>query len=250
MPVTLTRIAHSSTLLDFDGQPILTDPWYSEKPGYYHGERYGIALADLPRLTGVVISHDHYDHFDMPAFAAYPDKQVPFAVKTGMASAARQVGFSNVSELEPWQSVQLGSVVVTATPGAHSVPENCYVLQSGGHTVFFGGDSLYIPELNDIASRFPRIDLALLPVNGLKIRPLLNRKVVMTAEDAAELCAVLKPRIAVPIHYAYTAGFVRDHLLLKYDGTPQRFANAVSRRSPETTVRVLAPGAPLLVTGD
>jgi len=62
MPLTLTRIAHSSTLLDFDGQPILTDPWYSEKPGYYHGEPYGIALADLPRLTGVVVSHDHYDH--------------------------------------------------------------------------------------------------------------------------------------------------------------------------------------------
>jgi L-ascorbate metabolism protein UlaG (beta-lactamase superfamily) len=100
VPLTLTRIAHSSTLLDFDGQPILTDPWYSEKPGYYHGERYGIALADLPRLTGVVVSHDHYDHFDMPTFAAYPDKHVPFAVKTGMAGAAREVGFTNVSELE------------------------------------------------------------------------------------------------------------------------------------------------------
>jgi L-ascorbate metabolism protein UlaG (beta-lactamase superfamily) len=125
------------------------------------------------------------------------------------------------------------------------VPENCYVLESGGYTVFFGGDSLYIPGLNDVARRFPRVDLALLPVNGLKLRPLLNRKIVMTAEDAADLCAVLKPRVAVPIHYAYTAGFVRDHLLLKYDGTPQRFATAVAQRAPDTTVRILKPGEPL-----
>jgi len=106
------------------------------------------------------------------------------------------------------------------------------------------------PELNEIASRFPRIDLALLTINGLRLCPLLKRKIVMTAEAAAELCAVLKQGIAVPIHYPYTAGFVRDYVLLKYDGTPQRFANAVSRRAPETAVRFLAPAEHLLVTGD
>ena len=56
--------------------------------------------------------------------------------------------------------------------------------------------------------------------------------------------------MAVPIHYAYTAGFVRDHLLLKYDGTPERFASAASGRAPAITVRTLAPGEPLLLTGD
>ena len=123
MALTLTRVAHSTTLLDFNGQSILTDPWFSEKPGYYHGEPYGIALADLPPLTGVVASHDHYDHYDIVSFAVYPDKTVPIAVKTGMAAAALQAGFQNVTELEPWQTVQLGSVKVTATPGAHSVPD-------------------------------------------------------------------------------------------------------------------------------
>ena len=121
----LTRIAHSSALLDFDGSVVLTDPWFSEKPGYYHGEPYGVALADLPNLAGVVASHAHYDHFDMSAFASYPDKSVPFAVKTlSMASAARAAGFTNASPLEPWQSVDLGGVRVTATPAAHGVPEN------------------------------------------------------------------------------------------------------------------------------
>jgi hypothetical protein len=51
VPVTVTRIAHSTVLIDFDGHRVLTDPWFSERFGYYHGEPYGIALADLPRIV-------------------------------------------------------------------------------------------------------------------------------------------------------------------------------------------------------
>src|SRR5215813_8740756 len=54
--LTITRIAHSSVLIAIDGHAILTDPWYSERPGYYHGEPYGITLDDLPRLDGVAVT--------------------------------------------------------------------------------------------------------------------------------------------------------------------------------------------------
>lgn len=245
--LSITRVAHSCVLIDFDGDMILTDPWFSEKPGFYRGEPLGVALEDLPRLTGVVASHKHYDHYDVQAFSAYEDKEVPFAVKRGIAETARGAGFENVTELDPWETISLGPVSITAAPGKHGVPEITYVLQAGGFTVYFGGDTLLIPELSEIAERFPRIDVALLPINGLTIRPLLNRKVVMSARDAAELCSVLRPRIAVPIHYRFTAGPLRDRLLLKYDGTPEEFMQAAARHAPETTVRVLAPGEPLQV---
>src|SRR2546421_1998289 len=88
--LTITRIAHSSVLIDFDGHRVLTDPWFSEKYGYYHGEPYGITLQNLPRLDGVVVSHEHYDHYDMQAFQVYPDKQVPMAMKRGIAQTARE----------------------------------------------------------------------------------------------------------------------------------------------------------------
>lgn len=88
--LTITRIAHSSVLIDFDGHRVLTDPWFSEKYGYYHGEPYGITLQNLPRLDGVVVSHEHYDHYDMQAFQVYPDKQVPLAVIRGTAQPARE----------------------------------------------------------------------------------------------------------------------------------------------------------------
>jgi L-ascorbate metabolism protein UlaG (beta-lactamase superfamily) len=249
VPLTVTRVVHASVLLDFAGAAILTDPWFSQRPGYYWGEPLGIALADLPRLAGVAVSHDHYDHYDMAAFAAYPDKAVPIVVKRGTGDKARAVGFRTVAELEPWETTALGPVNVTAAPGRHSVPEITYVLQAGEATVYFGGDTLLIPGLSEIARRFPRIDLALLPINGLMLRPMLNRKLVMGPEEAGGLCGILRPRVAVPIHYTYTAGPIRDRVLLKYAGTSEevlaRFARAVAACAPSTTVKALKPGEPL-----
>lgn len=245
MATTLTRVAHACVLLDFTGRRVLTDPWFSEKRGYHRGEPLAWTPAELPRLAAVVASHDHYDHFDVAAFAGYPDKTVPFLVNRGMADKARRAGFSNVTELEPWQEVEIDGLQVIAAPARHGVPEITFVLRDEQSSVFFGADTLRIPELDDVARRYPRLDAALLPINGLTIRPAFNRRVVMTAEDAGELCGVLRPRVAVPIHYAFTAGPLADRLLLKYDGTPERFEHAVARYAPDTTVRVLGPGEPL-----
>lgn len=239
--LTLTRVAHSTTLIDIGGQIILTDPWFSEKWGYYHGEPYGVTLDQLPRLATVIVSHGHYDHYDMLAFQAYPDKSVPMFVKRGIAKAAREVGFTNVTEMDAWETATLGPLTLTAAP------EITYIISGEGRTVYFGGDTLLIPGLKSIAARFPTFDLAILAVNGLILRPLLNRQVVMNVEEAAELCAILKPRYAVPSHYAFTGGPIQDRLLLKYSGTAEAFVAAVARRAPQTIARVLPPGEPLVI---
>lgn len=243
MVTTVTRVTHSCVLLDFGGHVVLTDPWFSEKPGYRRGEPLAFTPVTLPGLSAVVASHDHYDHYDIDAFSAYPDKAVPLVVKRGMGDKARRAGFTNVSEVEPWDEVTIGGLRITAAPARHGVPEITFVVQDANTTVFFGADTLRIPDLDEVPRRFGEIDLALLPVNGLKIRP-VNRQVVMNAEQAGEYCAVLRPRVAVPTHYAFTAGPVRDRLFLKYDGTPQRFQRAVARHAPATTVKVLSPGEP------
>jgi L-ascorbate metabolism protein UlaG (beta-lactamase superfamily) len=186
MPVTVTRIAHSTVLIDFDGHRILTDPWFSERFGYYHGEPYGITLADLPRLDGVVVTHDHYDHFDLGAFRAYPERAVPMVVKRGLGEKAPKARFTDVREVDAWESTTVGSVQVTATPGKHGVPEVTFVLAASGRIIFFGGDTLLIPELREVGRRFPSVDLALLPVNGLVLRPMFNRQVVMNGEGTGD----------------------------------------------------------------
>jgi L-ascorbate metabolism protein UlaG (beta-lactamase superfamily) len=243
--LTLTRICHSCALIDIAGATVLTDPWFSERPTYHPGEAVAFAPEQLPPLAGVFVSHGHYDHCDLAPLAAYPDKSVPFAVKRGLGDKVRAAGFANVTELDPWESTRLGPVTVTAAPAKHLVPEITAVLQHSERTVFFGADTLYIAELAEVASRFPKIDLALVPINGLRIRPLLNRKVVMDAREAGYLTRTLSPAVAVPIHYAFTGGPLGDRVLVKHDGRPEAFLAAVAELAPDTEARVLDPGQPL-----
>lgn len=73
------------------------------------------------------------------------------------------------------------------------------------------------------------IDLALMPINGLSSRPQGNRQEVMDAAQAAELTALLRPRPAVPIHYAYTSGAIGDRILVKLDRNHPEHAAAPAR---------------------
>jgi L-ascorbate metabolism protein UlaG (beta-lactamase superfamily) len=197
---SVTRIAHASVLLDFGNATVLTDPWFSEKTHYHHGEPLGLSLEQLPRLTAVVASHEHYDHFDIETFASYPDKAVPFFVGPNMLNAARAAGFTNVRELRPWESATVGPLTITAAPAAHKVPEVTFVIQANGSSVYFGGDTRLIPELDELPKRFPSVQLALLSVNGLRV---LGEQVVMSAEQAADFAGRLGAEVAVPIHYRF-----------------------------------------------
>lgn len=241
----ISRVVHSSVLIGFDDHTILTDPWFSQLYGHHWGEPGGIALADLPRLTGVLSSHKDYDHFDMKAFAAYRDKDVPMIVRKGSGKIAMDVGFNTVRELEPWQTAGLGPIQITATPAKHKeelgVPQNTYILQYQDKTVFFGGDTLLIPEFQEVARRFPNIDVALLPINGLTIRPLGNKRVVMNAEEAATLTAWLNPKVVIPIHYRYMPAWYRRPLI-RFERDPGLFMKAVTQRAPRVNVKVLEPG--------
>ena len=241
--IKVTRIGHACVLLDLDGTRILTDPWFSEKTGYHPGEGPGVRLSDLPPLDAVVASHGHYDHYDMAAFSAYPDHSLPVFVKSGTAATARAAGFHDVTELDWWNEASVGGVNITAAPAKHAVPENTYVFQCESGVVFFAADTVLIPELDEVGRRFPQIDVLLVSTNGLRLKPLLNRKVVMDAEDAAELCVRLKPRAVIPMHYAFESRhWFHDLFLISYTRGPEAFVDACARRSVDAAVRVSAPG--------
>ena len=243
-PLTVTRIAHATVLIDFDGLRVLTDPWFTEKPHFHQGEPLGMAMKDLPRLDLIIATHAHYDHFDMHAMAEYPHKDVPFLVGPGMVEAARAAGFTQVRELAVWEAWRQGAFKVTGIPARHKVPEITFMIEAKGRTVYFGGDTLLIPELRQLPKMFPSIDLALLSVNGLSV---FGEPVVMSAEEAGELAGVLKARVAIPMHYRFVGSWFTDTFVLGRNGTPERFVKAAQRMAPDTEVRVLEPGQPLLI---
>ncbi|GIJ46104.1 hypothetical protein Val02_29900 [Virgisporangium aliadipatigenens] len=246
--LVVTRVAHSCHLIQIGGQTVLTDPWFSEKAFYHPGEPVAFQPETLPHLDAVLISHEHYDHCDLEAFRRYRDRHVPLLVAGPVLEKARKAGFSNVRALEPWQSARIGDLTVSAAPGLHGVYEVTFVISGGGRNVYFAGDTLLVPELRTLPERYGPLDVALLPVNGLRIRMAGNKQVVMNAEEAAELTHALRPGLVVPQHYAFTGGPIADRLFLKSDKGPARFVEAARRLIPDVPVKVISPGEPLTVT--
>jgi L-ascorbate metabolism protein UlaG (beta-lactamase superfamily) len=239
-PVSITRIAHSSVLIDFAGKLVLTDPWFTETMEYHHGEALAMGVDQLPRLTAVVASHAHYDHYDIENFARYAHHDVPLLVGRfdQMAERARDAGFTDVRELTPGDIETIDGVEITALPGAHVVQEITYLFTTGSTTVYFGADTLLTPEVRDIARQGP-FDIALLPVNGLCVG---GEPAVSSAEEAAVFAGMLQAAVAIPIHYRFHGGPETDDHLLTYNGTPSRFLNSLRRLAPDTVGRVLETG--------
>ena len=240
--IAVTRVTHSCHLIEIGGRTFLTDPWFTTRPGYYQGEPIAMRVEELPDLDGVLISHEHYDHCDLDAFAAYRNLDVPMFVPSTVVDSARAYGFTNVHAMLPWDTSDAGGVSVTAVPGKHGVYEITYVLRAGSDAVYFAGDTLLIPEIEEIPQRLGHISLALLPTNGLHIRPAHNMQVVMSAREAAELTALLAPDLAIPHHYAFTKGWLGDRLITDSDKNPQHFKDAVHELAPNTAVRMIEPG--------
>jgi L-ascorbate metabolism protein UlaG (beta-lactamase superfamily) len=245
--LVITRITHRCHQIQIGGLTVLTDPWFSQRALYHPGEPIALQPEKLPHLDAVVISHQHYDHCDLEAFRRYPDQDVPLLVAGPVVEKARKAGFSNVRALEPWQSAEVGDLTINAAPGQHGVYEVTYVISGDGRSVYFAGDTLLIPELRSLTERYGPLDVALLPVNGLQIRMAGNKQVVMNAEEAAELTAALRPKLAVPQHYAFTGGTVGDRFFLKSDKNPAHFVEAARRLAPGIPVKVIDPGEPLIV---
>jgi L-ascorbate metabolism protein UlaG (beta-lactamase superfamily) len=211
-------------------------------------------VGDLPKLSAVLSSMNHYDHFDVRSFAAYRDPAVPFLTIAGspQTELARDAGFSNVVPVAAGSSAQVANMTLHAFAANEFSPavfryEQSYVIEAGGRTILFSPHFPKAAAIAAIKARFGRIDIALLGVNGLRIKPLLGRQLSMDPEDAARVCAALGVSLAIPIHYAFNGGWVSTTFLLTHKGTPERFAEATRAITPHTATITLSSGQSLVV---
>ena len=242
MPPHITWLGHSTVLIELDDVRLLTDPLLRSRVA--HLRREGAAPAPPPAIDAVLLSHLHHDHADLPSLKRLePRPRVMCPVGAGEFLA--RAGFPATEELAVGATTEIGAVEVEATPAEHFGGRHPFgpraeaigFVVRGEHTVYFAGDT----DLFDEMASLGPIDFALLPIAGYG--PGLGPG-HLDPERAARAAALLRPRLAIPIHWGTLhprwagrgAWFTRP---------PHAFAAHVADLAPDVTVRILAPGEEL-----
>jgi L-ascorbate metabolism protein UlaG (beta-lactamase superfamily) len=193
----LRWLGHDSFV--YEGPPVVYfDPWRLAQDSSPAGS---LPIADL-----VLVSHEHGDHCSPDDVQRVSGPNTVIVASQAAASLLQ----GDVRVMRPGDELTVGEVDVRAVP-AYNVnkfrsPGNPFHPQSALHNgyvvtvedvcVYFGGDTDHIPEMASITC-----DVALLPVSG---------RYVMTAEEAAEAAKVIRPKVAVPMHYGAGVVGTRD----------------------------------------
>lgn len=215
--IGLTFIGHASFLLRMGGLTILTDPIFSERcsPVSWAGPKRarapGRRLDELPPIDLVLVSHNHYDHLDLPSLRAIVARDRPaFVTPLGNRRLLLESGAALITELDWWQSHRIGDTTITATPARHfsaRTPFDArmalwsgFMIEQPGARVLFAGDSGDGPHWSTIGDRLGAPDLALLPIGAYDPRTLMAA-VHMNPEEAVGAHRSLGAHRSVGMHF-------------------------------------------------
>jgi N-acyl-phosphatidylethanolamine-hydrolysing phospholipase D len=250
---TITWIGHSSFLVQLDGVNILTDPHWGDRasPVGFAGPRRlvppGMRFEDLPPIHAVVISHDHYDHFDAPTIERLARAHRPtFFVPLGMKALLADHGVRDVVEQDWWEARDFRRLTFVATPAQHSSGRGfrdqnlrlwcSWVIAATDRRFFFAGDTGYYSGLKEIGERLGPFDLAAIPIGGYRLYGSKHPNHV-NPEEAVQLFEDLRGRLMVPMHWG-TFELNRE----PFPEPPERLMREAIRRGLEEQVAVLSPG--------
>ena len=216
--ITGSCLGHSTVLLNFFGVRVLTDPVFSRRTGpgippFILGPKRHLAPAlrpnQIPSPDLILLSHAHFDHLDTWSLRKFP-RTTPIITARATGAIVRRLGFTQVHELDWDQSLTLesirGTVRLTAFEVAHWGARhmhdqyrgyNGYLIERGGHTVCFAGDTAYTESFAQLNQPLRPIDLMLMPIGAYEpwIRAHCN------PEQAAAMARAAGALAFVPIHH-------------------------------------------------
>jgi len=209
-------LGHSTVYLEVDGTRVLIDPVWSERAspfkivGPQRSHPVPIALADLPPIDVVVISHDHYDHLDPGVIRELAPQGVQFAVPLGVGAdlEASGVATDQIIELDWWEDGAVGSLALIATPARHfsgwQVTDrdrtlwSSWTLVGPQSRVFYSGDTGWLDEFERIGNEYGPFDLTIMKCGAYGGGwPDIH----INGVQAVEGNVLLKGRRMLPVHW-------------------------------------------------
>ncbi len=212
----VTWLGHSTLLLEIDGRRVLVDPVWGERasPFTFAGPRRFFApplpLAELPPLDAVVVSHDHYDHLDMPTVRALAARRVRWIVPLGVGAHLARWGVAerDVAELDWWQGARVGGLTITATPARHFSGRGLgdagrtlwagWAVAGPAHRVFYSGDTALHDEFVEIGRRLGPFDLTMIEAGAYDA---LWVDVHLGPEQAVRAHQLVRGGVMLPVHW-------------------------------------------------
>ncbi len=214
----VTFVNHSTVLIQTAGLNILTDPIWSERasPVSFAGPRRfsrpGVDLDKLPPIHIVLLSHNHYDHMDMPTLRKLQQQHAPRVyVPLGNSRYLGSAGMKRVQELDWWDSLKYSEqLTIHCTTAQHFSGRGLtdrnralwcsWVLETANDRIYFAGDSGFGPHFQDIKRRFGDFRLALLPIGAYDPRWFMS-PVHMNPDEAVRAHEILEPAVSIGIHH-------------------------------------------------
>ncbi|UGY94658.1 MBL fold metallo-hydrolase [Streptomyces gobiensis] len=212
----LTWLGHATVLAEIDGRRVLFDPVWGQRcsPFSFAGPRRfhpaPLPLADLGRLDAVVISHDHYDHLDLPTIRELAATDVLFAVPLGVGAHLEHWGVraDRIAELDWHEAVDTAGLTLTATPARHFCGRGLrnkqrtlwasWSVTGPRHRVFHTGDTGYFPGFAEIGADHGPFDAAMIQIGAYsEFWP----DVHMTPEEGLRAHLDLAGGTLLPIHW-------------------------------------------------
>jgi L-ascorbate metabolism protein UlaG (beta-lactamase superfamily) len=239
-PARVTWLGHSTVMIELQSTTILTDPLLRGR--VMHLRRIAPATPREIDVDAVLISHAHWDHLDLGSLELLR-RDVLIVVPRGAGQLVAKRRFSNVVELADGGRVELDGAEVRATEARH--PVSNWVRRSaalalgfvveGSQCVYFAGDTDLFDGMNTLA---PRLDVALLPVAGWGPRLPPGH---LDPERAAQALGMLRPAVAVPIHWG-TYAPLGTRRTASPTAAPDEFRRRAATLAPEVDVRILSVG--------
>lgn len=248
-----TFVNHSTVLLQTRGINFLTDPVWSKRvsPVSFLGPRRhrhpGIVFEDLPEIHCILISHNHYDHLDLPTLKKLAARKQPAVFcPLGTGKLLRQAGLRHIHELDwwghqPWEGLRIHCVPAqhfsARTPFDRNKALWCgWVVEDATGNIYFAGDTGFGDHFSAIKERFEPMRLALLPIGAYKPEWFMG-PIHMTPEEAVAAHEVLGASTAVAIHFG-TFPLADDGL----NEPSERLDAALNRSIPSRPILVLQEG--------